>query len=263
MRPTVKRPSRSPEPGAGPTDLREFHEVLPSTQRRALELARAGAVYGTRVVAARQTRGHGRLDHRWASPAGGLYLSVLLPVGSEPSTLLPLAIGAQLAEDLDARWSIGTRLKWPNDLLVVRGPASVRKLSGILVDTVERPGEGRVAVAGIGVNVRRLPADVATKVGAPTVALEELVSRVPAVREVEEVAVEAALRASRDIREPAGRAAVLARCGARLYGVGRRAEVDGVAAGIIRGLAADGALRLDHEGQPMTIRAGDLRVLDP
>jgi BirA family transcriptional regulator, biotin operon repressor / biotin---[acetyl-CoA-carboxylase] ligase len=194
---------------------------------------------------------------------GGLYLSVLLPMGLEPSTLLPLAIGARLAEDLDARWPIGARLKWPNDLLVVRGRGSVRKLSGILVDTVERPEDGRVAIAGIGLNVRPLPPGAGTEGAETAVGLDELVATAPSMREVEDIAVGAAERAARDIRDPAGRVEVLARCGARLYGVGRRGEVDGVSAGIIRGLDGDGALLLDRDGEPMTIRAGDLTVLDP
>ncbi len=213
-------------------------------------------------MAARQTRGYGRLDHRWASPPGGLYLSVLLPAGPEPSTLLPLAIGAELAEALDARWPIGARLKWPNDLLVVRD-RSVGKLSGILVDTVERSPDGRVAVAGIGVNVRRPTEGFPSDLALPAVALEELIPRIPSVREVEDLAVDAAERAAREIRDPTARAAVLERCGARLYGVGRPVDVDGVPSGILRGLEADGALRLDRDGEPMTIRAGDLRVREP
>jgi BirA family transcriptional regulator, biotin operon repressor / biotin---[acetyl-CoA-carboxylase] ligase len=243
--------------------IREFHDVIASTQTRALELARAGAPAGTRVVAERQTHGYGRLDHRWESPAGGLYLSLLVPAGPEPPTVLPLAIGAQLGDHLAARWSVRTHLKWPNDLLVADDGGRMRKLSGILVDLVGTPAEGRVAVAGIGVNVRRpsegFPADLAT----PAAALEELVRPIPAVREVEEIAVDAALRAAAELVTPAGRDRVLARCRARLYGVGRRATVDGSPSGIIRGLEDDGALRLDRDGAPMTIRAGDLRVAEP
>ena len=56
-----------------------FYDRTDSTNLRAAELAEAGAVEGTVVVAEEQTRGKGRLGRQWASPAGvNLYLSVLL-----------------------------------------------------------------------------------------------------------------------------------------------------------------------------------------
>ena len=47
-----------------------YYEQLDSTNLKALELAKQGAVEGTVVVAARQTAGRGRLRRKWESPEG-------------------------------------------------------------------------------------------------------------------------------------------------------------------------------------------------
>ena len=67
-------------------ELREYYDELPSTQQRAIVLARAGAPEGTHVVAGRQRRGRGRLDHTWSSPDGGLYLSTIVRAPRAPSS---------------------------------------------------------------------------------------------------------------------------------------------------------------------------------
>ena len=242
------------------TAAREEYDELPSTQDRALALARAGAPPGTRVVARRQTAGRGRLDHVWASPPGGLYLSVVLPPPVAPTSLLPLAVGAALADELTRRWGVRPRIKWPNDLLVEGPASSARKLSGILVDRLAAPHPA--LVAGIGVNVAPVSADAL--VGPiPPVALADVVSPCPPLPEVEEAAASAALAAAEGLGAPVGTAELLARCRALLYGVGRSATVDGVPAGRIAALADDGALLLDRAGARRAVRAGDVRVEGP
>ncbi len=97
---------------------RELYDTLPSTQDRALSLARAGAPEGTRVIARRQTHGRGRLARSWESPEGGLYCSILLSRPSDHPGLLPLTVGARLASALRKEYAVPLVLKWPNDLLV-------------------------------------------------------------------------------------------------------------------------------------------------
>ncbi len=243
--------------------LREHHGEIASTQSRAIELARAGAPEGTRVVATTQTAGYGRLGHRWESPPGGLYLSVLLRPPRTSDALLPLAVGAHVADALGQMWGIRPRLKWPNDLLVARESSPARKLAGVLLDAVALAGPEAKVVAGIGINVRIPPGGLPSGLSRPAVALEELVTPCPTVREVEEVVVSAALDASRSLAEPSGAGREVERCQQLLFGVGARAWVDGAPAGRIRRIASDGALVVEQNGEPMTIRAGDLRVEDP
>jgi BirA family transcriptional regulator, biotin operon repressor / biotin---[acetyl-CoA-carboxylase] ligase len=240
-------------------DLREWHEELPSTQDRAINLARTGAPVGTRVVAGRQSRGRGRAGHEWHSPAGGLYLSVVLPYPPGRAALLPLAIGAQLADVFAHRWSVQARLKWPNDLYVAAPTGHPRKLSGIVVDVVESPAGSR-AVAGIGVNVVVPPGGFPPEIGVRPVALEEIVEPCPSVREVEDASAGAATQGADALRRPETERAVVARCRELLYGVGRSARLDGVPAGTIRDLADDGALVLSRDGESVPVRSGELSV---
>jgi BirA family biotin operon repressor/biotin-[acetyl-CoA-carboxylase] ligase len=147
----------------------ELHEALGSTQERARELAREGASHGTLVVSEVQTGGRGRLGRRWGSPAGGLWMSLVLRPGisTEVAARLTQAAAVGVAKAL---WELGVeaRIKWPNDLLV-----GGRKICGILAESsVEsvpvaaknvEPGEGRpvdFVVLGVGLNANLDPGDL-------------------------------------------------------------------------------------------------------
>jgi BirA family transcriptional regulator, biotin operon repressor / biotin---[acetyl-CoA-carboxylase] ligase len=240
---------------------REFHEALPSTQDRALELARNGAAEGTRVVARRQTGGRGRGGRAWASPEGGLYLSIVLESPTASPALLPLAIGARLARAFSQRYGVPTRLKWPNDLVVLDGAHGARKLSGILIDEVASPA-GRRAVAGIGVNVDPPRGALPPEVAPTTASLSEFAVPPPRIDDVEAVTTAAALEARRELASPGGPAGALRACSELLYGVGHRASVDGNdgAIGTIEALGADGELQLRTDTGTVSVRTGTLRV---
>jgi BirA family transcriptional regulator, biotin operon repressor / biotin---[acetyl-CoA-carboxylase] ligase len=242
-----------------PSAPREFYPEIASTQDRALELARAGAPAGTRVVAGRQTHGRGRLDHDWASPPGGLYLSIVLRSPSGHESLLPLAIGAHLAREIERLTRVALALKWPNDLLWTDGRTPPRKVAGVLMDRVVAPSGTWAVVVGIGVNVapgRSLPSEVADR----AISLGDLVRPAPSLAEVEEATVRAAVSAAAALEDAGATEETRAMCRARLYGVGQRAVVDGVPRGTIASLGPDGELWLDTEAGRVAIRAGDLRV---
>ena len=104
------------------------------------------------VLADRQTRGRGRRQRTWHSPAGGnIYLSLgwRFPAALAPLATLPLAAAVCLALALERAGLRGHGIKWPNDILVQGS-----KLAGILVES-QSTGTGEVqAVIGIGLNVR-------------------------------------------------------------------------------------------------------------
>ena len=120
------------------------------------------------VAAREQTAGRGRGNNVWQSPAGGLYLSVSLPVAEV--SLLPLVgpcIACDVARWLQERFSVAARIKWPNDWLVEE-----RKLGGLLMELV-RSAQGRlVVVAGLGLNVFHTP-QVPDRRAFPPTALNE------------------------------------------------------------------------------------------
>ena len=237
----------------------EFYEELPSTQDRAIVLARDGAPEGSRVVARRQTAGRGRGDRLWASPPGGLYVSVVLRPWQE-SRLLPLAIGAELAGTFTERYGVRLRLKWPNDLVAVDAGGDARKLAGILIDVVPGGPEVAAAVAGIGVNGSWPPDGVPREVRSSAVALTELSKAPVSLDRLEEEVVASAVVARRALAEPNGASAVLARCEGLLYGRGESITVDQVPAGVVHGLGPDGALALRGPDGTTAVLAGDVRV---
>ncbi len=104
------------------------------------------------VVQARlQRAGRGRLERRWESPVGGLYLSLVGP-SPEPQVSplwVTVAVGVALVEELAACCGVAAKLRWPNDLMV-----EGRKLAGMLSErVVGLDGKARVIV-GIGLNDR-------------------------------------------------------------------------------------------------------------
>jgi BirA family biotin operon repressor/biotin-[acetyl-CoA-carboxylase] ligase len=147
----------------------ELHDELASTQGRARELAREGAPHGTLVVSRVQTGGRGRLGRRWGSPAGGLWMSLVLRLGisTEVAPRITQTAAVGVAKAL-RKLGVKAEIKWPNDLLV-RG----RKICGILAESsVESVpvaakkvglGEGRrvdFVVLGVGLNANLDPEDL-------------------------------------------------------------------------------------------------------
>lgn len=239
--------------------LREVYPELRSTQERAVELARCGAEDGSVVVARQQSHGRGRGDRRWESPPGGLYLSVVLRPALG-SAVLPLAIGAEVADGLALEYGVRLRLKWPNDLLAVDAAGRSRKLAGVLVDGVRAVDGAEAAVAGIGVNVRRLEPDLPAELLAGSVALEELTGTPVDLERLEAVVTQAAVRARKALAEERGSRSVVPRVRGLLYGVGEEVTADGVPVGTLLDVREDGALEVGGPGGIRAIFAGDVRV---
>jgi BirA family biotin operon repressor/biotin-[acetyl-CoA-carboxylase] ligase len=137
-------------------------EVVDSTNRYLVDLARSGAAEGTSVLARCQTAGRGRLGRRWVDVEGESVLcSVLFRPALDPTRWHLLSwLVALAARDACARVA-GTELtlKWPNDLQV-----GDRKVAGLLAEVVVPPAPSGATppagalVVGIGVNCN-WPAD--------------------------------------------------------------------------------------------------------
>jgi len=123
--------------------------------------ARAGDHSSAVLVADHQTAGRGRLDRVWKDTAAGgqLLVSFRIPVASgKPEDIGPaLAVAAQTT--LEAA-GVAARIKWPNDLGVVRADGSFVKLAGYLGEFVDGPTP--TVVVGMGLNVSEVPVADAT-----------------------------------------------------------------------------------------------------
>ncbi|PWB90494.1 biotin--[acetyl-CoA-carboxylase] ligase [Methylocystis sp. MitZ-2018] len=130
--------------------------------RRLIEACERGPLW---VVAARQTRGHGRLGRDWISPPGNLHASLVLGDFGDAALAPQLGFVAGVAAMCGLRAATGGAgrfaLKWPNDLLLEGA-----KLGGILLENVGVPtGDARaprasVAIIGLGVNCAEAPRDL-------------------------------------------------------------------------------------------------------
>ncbi len=108
---------------------------------------------GFALLALRQNAGRGRLGRSFASPDGGMYLSVLLRPQIELGDLQYLTIAAAVAVCRAIEDTCGFRpgIKWVNDVLM-----EGKKLCGILTEAsiVGETGGLDHVVVGIGINLR-------------------------------------------------------------------------------------------------------------
>ncbi|MGI0010609.1 MAG: biotin--[acetyl-CoA-carboxylase] ligase, partial [Nitrosopumilaceae archaeon] len=95
-----------------------YFDTINSTQNFAAELASKPQENGSVVIAEKQTQGRGRLNRKWTSPSGGIWMSVILrpEIEISASTLFPMVISLALAVAIEKVLKIKPKLKWPNDL---------------------------------------------------------------------------------------------------------------------------------------------------
>lgn len=133
-------------------NLRIYNEVE-STNITAKELASAGAVHGTAVIADTQTMGKGRLGRQFVSPKGsGVYMSVIIrpDISIESIPLITPAVAVAAAEATEKLCGNEVQIKWVNDLYI-----NGKKICGILTEASLGLEMKSVdyAVIGIGINV--------------------------------------------------------------------------------------------------------------
>ena len=134
----------------------ELHDHLESTNSHLMKQAAAGAAHATCVAATLQTKGRGRRGRAWQAGLGAsLTFSLLWRFQSGASALsgLSLAVGVGLMRTLHALGVPEARLKWPNDVIVLR-QGHYQKLAGILIELQGDMEGPSAAVIGIGINLR-------------------------------------------------------------------------------------------------------------
>lgn len=256
MRPTPHLDLAALSFALGDAACRFDADLLPSCDSsNAVLLARAeaGAPTGTVVIAETQTAGRGRRGRAWLSaPGDSLTFSLLwrFAPGTSPAGL-SLAVGLAVASALEKVGAGKTALKWPNDLL-----REHKKLGGILVELV--PGTTHAAVIGIGLNLH-LPAAMPADLREQSAALEVSVdpNRLLAALLLE-------LRATLDTFAQHGFAALRrvwqARHAFENAPVRLLSDFAPPREGICRGVAVDGALLFEADGQVERILSGEISL---
>jgi BirA family biotin operon repressor/biotin-[acetyl-CoA-carboxylase] ligase len=177
--------------------LERFASV-PSTQPIVAAWLEEGTPEVAVAVADEQTRGRGRHGREWHAPRGA---ALLVSLGFRPTGLAlrhAWRMGATVALAMleaaetilkapEAAFAPAERrlwLKWPNDLVAEGADGSIRKLAGVLGETVAAGDRVDRGVVGIGLNAdwaaRDFPADLA----ASMTSLRELSGGQPVDRDV-------------------------------------------------------------------------------
>jgi len=254
-------PFRSPgEFETGAFQILRF-DSIDSTNLEAMRQAKAGAPEGLCIIAREQTRGRGRLDRTWHSPKdAGLYLSIVLRPKFELARwpLINLAAALAVHDAIFQTSDLKVDIKWPNDIC-----AADRKLCGILAETVETE-IGLAAIVGIGINLQdeNFPPELKTQATSLRAATGGDVDRDRLAKEL--------LKALGERYEvlktgDGGEHTIREWCANSSYAFGRRVRVslvDENFVGMTRGLARDGALRIETaDGKLRLARAGDVTAL--
>jgi BirA family biotin operon repressor/biotin-[acetyl-CoA-carboxylase] ligase len=109
----------------------------------------------TLLLAREQTAGVGRRGSPWQSPpAGNLYLSYCVHSDRPLNelSLWSLGVTVAVANALERELSLECKIKWPNDLYL-----QGMKVGGVLLETVNLPGDDVAVVIGVGLNIASHP----------------------------------------------------------------------------------------------------------
>lgn len=236
----------------------EYHPTLESTNLLAVELKEELAACAPALVLTdEQTAGRGRGANAWWSAAGAMTFSVVLDAdqqGPSPELrpLVALATGLavrSMIHDLLPDYRVQT--KWPNDVLVAD-----RKICGILTEQHATPA-GSILIIGIGVNVNNsmsaAPAEVrqratsAFDLSGQSYDLTDTLNRL--LNHLDQSLTRLKLDHSSIVTEFAQHHRL----------TGQHVTIDthtGLVIGECTGLADDGALQLQIDGQEQEVRAG-------
>jgi len=225
---------------------------------------RAADVLPCLLVAEHQTGGRGRMGRAWTSTRGAsLTFSLSLPMDTADWSGLSLAVGVALADALDPEPRAdgpGIGLKWPNDLWLLGGHDLGRKLGGILIESVTVASH-RLAVIGVGINVRAQPAGTPGEWAHGHASLQELDAEASAPAALHRIA-RPLVQALIDFRH-SGFAPFAHRFAARdlLRGRAVGTTLADVPEGVAEGLDDGGALRVRApDGTVHSVSSGEVSI---
>ena len=129
-------------------NLYVYNEVK-STNTVAKFLAMNGAENGSVVLSEKQTDARGRSGKAWASPIGGIWLSIIVKpkVDYSKLPLITIATGVAVAKAIERTGIKNAEIKWPNDILI-----HDKKVCGILTEAVTQFNTIDSVIIGVGID---------------------------------------------------------------------------------------------------------------
>ena len=131
-----------------------YFDTISTTQNFAMKFASENNENGTVIISKKQTGGRGRMKRKWKSPAGGIWMSIIINPSFDIShaTLVPIATSLALCIAIEKTLKIKPELKWPNEI-TIKG----KKIAGVLVDTSIISNEIESMILGVGINFKIKP----------------------------------------------------------------------------------------------------------
>jgi BirA family biotin operon repressor/biotin-[acetyl-CoA-carboxylase] ligase len=104
---------------------------------------------GSVILAETQREGRGRLSRPWASPPGGIWMSLVLKPDMSLSRVyrINMAVSVSLCRAISRQLGLEAGIKWPNDLLIRE-----KKVCGILMEMGAQVDRLDYVVVGVGLN---------------------------------------------------------------------------------------------------------------
>ncbi len=240
-----------------------FFKQTGSTNDVALAWATEGAADLSLVVADEQTSGRGRLGRRWLTPPGtALALSLILhPDPSEHNHFsLFSGLGSLALAQILSERGLPAQVKWPNDVLIAG-----RKTAGILVEAVWLGDQVESVVIGIGVNVLPESVPPSSKVHFPATSIHSEGLKIDRIELLHDL-----LSRMIFLRPQLGNEGFIKAWENTLAFMDKTVQIwlepaagqseSSSLTGILRGLQADGALRLETSFGIQIIQFGEIRL---
>jgi len=130
-----------------------YLENTPSTNAIGKQLAAEGNIEklnGMVIVAEQQTGAVGRMGRPWVSPAGGVWVTIILKphIPIDHIFMITIAGSVAVARAIRKEFDLGALIKWPNDIFI-----GSKKAAGLLLELSAEADAVHHCVLGIGIDV--------------------------------------------------------------------------------------------------------------
>jgi len=126
-------------------------------------------LHGMVIVAEEQTGGVGRLGRAWVSPAGGIWVTIILKpkIPMDHLFMLTMAGSIAIARAIRKEYNISALIKWPNDIF-----AGDKKVGGLLLELAAEADTVHYGLLGIGIDANISLADLPPNLRGTVTSLE-------------------------------------------------------------------------------------------
>jgi len=114
-------------------------------------------LHGMVIIAEEQTGGVGRLGRAWVSPAGGIWITIVLKprIPLDHLFMITMAGSIAIARAIRKEYGLSALIKWPNDIFV-----GDKKVGGLLLELAAEADAVHYGLLGIGIDANISLADL-------------------------------------------------------------------------------------------------------